>query len=82
MVNMAHEIGVDKMIMLPTYDQSGVISLGDLMLNNKNIHIFKKHSEAAIKRAKELNFNLIYSKRFDMVPAPMAVPQLVQLSAN
>ena len=84
MVNMAYEIGVEKMIMLPTYDQTGVVSLGDLILNDKNIHVFKKHSEAAMKRATELNFNLIYSKRFDVAPPSMGVSEipveLVQLS--
>ena len=76
MVNMAYDIGVDKMIMLPTYDQSGVISLGDLMMNEKNLDIFKRHSESAMQRANDLNFQLIYSKRFDMIPPPTELVQL------
>jgi hypothetical protein len=72
MVELAHEWGVDKMIMLPTYDQSGVVQLGELMLCEKNVKIFKKASEEAMECATRLRFDLHYSKRFDIVPPPVA----------
>lgn len=71
MVEVAHETGVDRMVMLPTYDQSGVVQLGEMMLCDKNIKIFKKFSEQAMRRAGELDFQLVYSKRFDVVPPPV-----------
>lgn len=71
MVEVAHQIGVDRMVMLPTYDQSGVVKLGEMMLCDKNVKIFKKASEQAMQRAGELGFQLVYSKRFDIVPPPV-----------
>lgn len=71
MVNLAYEWGVDKMVMLPTYDQSGVVQLGELMMCAKNIKMFKKESEKAMSRSKDLGVNLVYSKRFDVIPPPM-----------
>ena len=80
MVELAHEWGVDKMIMLPTYDQSGVVQLGEIMLCEKNVKIFKKFSEEAKLRADQLGFKLLYTKRFDAIPPPVEQPQpLVQL---
>ncbi len=49
MVEVAYSIGVEKMVMLPTYDQAGVVKLGELMLCEKNVKIFKKASEAAMR---------------------------------
>jgi hypothetical protein len=81
MVELGKEWGVDKMIMLPTYDQSGVVKLGELMLCPKNVKWFKKASEEAMQRANEIGLQLIYSKRFDAVPPSIDVePQnLVQI---
>lgn len=76
MVNLAWQWGVDRMIMLPTYDQAGSIKLGELMLCEKNIKIFKKFSEEAMEFAKKKNFKLIYTKPFDKIPPSM---QLVQI---
>ena len=77
MVELAKEWGVDHMVMLPTYDQSGVVKLGEMMLCDKNVKIFKKASEEAMNRAKEIGLRLEYSKRFDVVPPPPGsiVPQ-------
>jgi len=72
MVEMAAELQVDKMIMLPTYDQAGVVQLGELLLCQKNVHIFKKCSEMARERANQLNVNLHYSKSFELVPPPVS----------
>lgn len=71
MVELAAETQVDKMIMLPTHDQTGIVNLGEIILNKKNVNIFKKESEAAMQRAKDLKVNLHYSKRFDVVPPPV-----------
>lgn len=71
MVELAHELQVDKMIMLPTYDQSGVVQLGDLLLCEKNVHIFNEAATQAMTRAQELGVKLHYSKRFDEVPPPV-----------
>jgi hypothetical protein len=68
MVEMAVDIGVDSMTMLPTYEQSGIVRLGELLLCEKNVHIFKEQSEKAMARAQELGLNLNYQKRFDVAP--------------
>ncbi len=82
MVEMVADFRVEKMIMLPTYDQSGVVKLGDLMLCDSNKHIFKAASEKAMIRANELGVNLQYSKSFDALPPPVeeTCSQLVQIS--
>ena len=71
MVIQARQWGVDRMVMLPTYDQSGVVKLGELMLCAKNVKIFKKESERAMAKAEEIGMRLEYSKRFDVVPPPV-----------
>lgn len=68
MVEAAHSVGIDSMIMLPTHDQLGEVSMDELLLNNKNVKIFQKAAEAAKKRAHELGVKLHYSKPFDVVP--------------
>lgn len=84
MVELAHQLGVDKMIMLPTYDQSGVVQLGEILLGPKNVKIFKNASEKAMELAQKLGVNLHYSKRFDALPPPMnnrhESQELVQLN--
>jgi MoaA/NifB/PqqE/SkfB family radical SAM enzyme len=71
MVELSHNIGVDKMIMLPTYDQSGVVQLGEMLMCEKNLDIFKKSSEEAMMRSQELGVKLYYSKKFDELPPPV-----------
>jgi hypothetical protein len=71
MVELSHKIGVDKMIMLPTHDQAGTVQLSEIILNHKNIKIFKENSEKAMEKAKELGVNLLYTKRFDVIPPPV-----------
>lgn len=78
MVETAADLGIDSMTMLPTYNQQGIVQLGELMLCDKNVKLFKKASEDAMKRAKELGINLHYSSPFDVVPPP--VEDLVQLN--
>ena len=68
MVELAADIGVDSMTMLPTYDQAGVVDLGELVLGPKNLKIFREAAEKARKRADELGLQLQYSKRFDVLP--------------
>lgn len=85
MVEVAAELHVDKIIMLPTHDQCGRVAMGDLILNDKNIDVFKRYSEAARKRADQLSVNLYYSKPFDTLPPPVGqespggTPKLVQI---
>lgn len=79
MVEMASDAGVDRMIMLPTYDQTGVVQLGELLICEKNLDIFKKYSELAMIRANELGLSLRYSHPFNVVPKPRN-EQLVQIS--
>lgn len=79
MVNLAYDIGVDRMIMLPTYDQAGVVKLGELLMCEKNLSIFKRESEKAMQRAEFLGFDLQYSKSFSEIPPSQ---QLVQLGFN
>jgi len=78
MVELACTLGVEKLVMLPTYDQAGVVQLGEILLNHKNIKVFKKSSEKAMIRAKELGVNLIYSKSFEEIPP--TVDNLVQIN--
>ena len=81
MVTMAYDIGVDRMIMLPTYDQAGVVQLGELVMCEKNVSIFRKAAHEAMEHAKFLGLDLEYSKRFDILPPSMGdKQQLVQLS--
>lgn len=78
MVELAVDVGVDEMIMLPTYDQHGIVKLGELVLCEKNVHIFKEYSEKAMRRAEELGLKLLYQNRFDVVP-PSRTSDLIQL---
>lgn len=80
MVELGHSLGVEKMIMLPTYDQSGVVQLGEILLNQKNVKFFKKAADQAMDRANELGINLWYSKSFEDIPPP--VENLVQLQTT
>lgn len=68
MVKMAKEIGVDCLILLPTHDQTGVVKLGELILCEKNVEIFKRESEKARELANSIGLNLIYPTKFDTIP--------------
>lgn len=74
MVEMAADIGVDSMIMLPTYDQAGVVDLGELVLGPKNVGVFSDAATAAMERAQQLGLRLQYSKPFDQLPPPLPTP--------
>lgn len=78
MVEMAVDVGVDYMIMLPTYEQNEKVQLGELVLCEKNVKVFKEASDKAMNRAKELGLDLLYQNRFDKVPSSN-FEQLVQL---
>ena len=67
MVESAYDLGVGKMIMLPTHDQSGRVHMNELILNHDNIDIFSKAADTAKKRADELGIKLHYSRSFDAV---------------
>jgi hypothetical protein len=76
MVEMAVDIGVDSMVMLPTYEQDGIVQLGEMVLCDKNVGMFTEASENAMARADELGMNLLYQNRFDKVPKN----QLIQIT--
>lgn len=76
MVELAHDLGVERMIMLPTYDQGGVVKLGELLLGPKNVKIFTKYSREAMERSKKLGIKLQYPKSFEKTEQ---VKELVQL---
>ena len=76
MGEMAVDIGVESMVMLPTYEQDGIVQLGEMVLCDKNVGMFKEASEKAMARADELGMNLLYQNRFDKVPKK----QLVQIT--
>lgn len=81
MVDQAADIGFDEIVMLPTYDLSGIVQLGDLMMNHKNIHIFREAAQKAREQAKKAGISLTYLKSFDEAPPPLeAVQNLVQLT--
>jgi len=85
MVEMAVDIGVDYMIMLPTYNQQGMIGLGELMLCKKNVKLFSEAAAKAKQRAEELGLWLYYAKSFEVAPEENPIefemPQeLVQIS--
>lgn len=80
MVEVAIDLEVDRMIMLPTYDQAGVVQLGELVMCRKNVDIFKRESEKAMGFAKKNNFNLFYSKKFDIVKSPSQYVQIEGLN--
>ncbi len=75
MVELASKWGVDKMVMLPTYDQSGVVQLGDLMMCEENAEVFAQAADAAMARAKQLGFDLLYTKSFHAPPPQLGLEQ-------
>ena len=73
MVEVASELRVDRILMLPTHSQNGKINIGNLMLGPNNYHIFKNESDKAAARARELGIVL-------ELPVPFDAPKnLVQL---
>ena len=68
MVEVAADAGVDGIMMLPTQSQSGHVDLGELMINEKNLHIFKKESDLAQDIAIKLGVSLYYIVPFDVAP--------------
>lgn len=72
MVEMAYELRVDKLTVLPTHDQSGVVDLKELVLNEKNVKVFKKAALDAKQRAKELGVDLFMMSSFEVVPPSVA----------
>lgn len=85
MVEMAASLGVDGITMLPTYDQAGLVNLGELILTEKNVDIFKDNAARAKQRAMELGVKLHYIKPFDVAPLvdqseAKGVSDLIQLN--
>ena len=74
MVEMAADLGVDELHLLPTHDQMGRVELGEILLSDKNVKLFRKHMDLARNRATELQVNLTVGNFFDRPP-----PTLLQL---
>lgn len=74
MVELAARWGVHRMMMLPTYDQAGLVHLGELMLCKKNVDIFRVEAEKAQEQAQRLGIQLVYPKPFDVVPPSVTPP--------
>jgi hypothetical protein len=68
MVEMAADMKVDSIFLLPTHDQTGLVQLGELVLCDKNVNIFIEESGRAWETAARLGVHLIYPTRFDIVP--------------
>jgi hypothetical protein len=66
MVLLASDLGVD-IIMLPTHNQNNQVSLGEILINEKNVNIFKKHSQDAMELAFHHKVNLEYVTPFDII---------------
>lgn len=77
MVELAAEWGVDWVTMLPTYDQSNMTPLGEILLNTRNLPIFRDEAEKAMKRARKLKVDLRYQNRFDVLPPTLS--ELVEI---
>lgn len=72
MVEVAAELGVDGMKMVPTYTIDHSVKLGELLLCEKNVDIFKECSEQAMATAQRLGVQLVYPVRFDVPLADAA----------
>ena len=57
MVEIAADVGVDSITLLPTHDQTGVVQLGELVLCEKNLKLFKEESERALETASRIGIN-------------------------
>lgn len=85
MVEMAYDCEVDQITMIPTHDQCGRVAMDELLLNARNVKIFKKNAEAAKKRSEELGIYLHFPKPFDKVAPPVGQefmqepPEVVQI---
>lgn len=76
MVEMAAEMEVNSIILLPTHNHSGLVQLGELVLCDKNVKIFRDESKLALEKALNLGVKLIYPTRFDVVPPKMELVNL------
>ena len=78
MVEIAADVGVDSITLLPTHDQTGVVQLGELVLCEKNLKLFKEESERALETASRIGIKLIYPTRFDILAPKIEVAQSIQ----
>lgn len=79
MVVDASQCGVDKITMIPTHDQCGRVDMGELLINEKNVKLFKRYADEAQQMAESLGIYLHYPKPFDMVPPPVG-QEFIQLT--
>lgn len=79
MVQTAIDLGVEAVYMLPTHNQNNKVDLGELLINNKNLDIFRRHSVAAMDLAVKNDMFLRYVTPFHIVPNSN---KLVQIAVN
>jgi MoaA/NifB/PqqE/SkfB family radical SAM enzyme len=78
MVEVAKDLGVDLLVLLPTHDCGGTHSdLKDILVNSSNYRKFLKAEEKAHKIAKQLGQNIVFSRPLSL--GFEKEPQLVQL---
>lgn len=78
MIEQAAEWGIDTMYLLPTYNQEGVINLGDILMNENNIHLFSRMGHIAAEKAKQLGVTLYFHRSFHELPTE----QLIQINVR
>lgn len=82
MVEMTKAIGADRIVFLPTHDQSGVVNLKELVLNHKNLKIFKKAAQDAEEKGKTIGVQVFFMTPFDVVPPPVVKKEIVVLDTS
>lgn len=68
MVQTAADLEVDQIWMLPTHNQIGLVTLDELTINKKNVHIFARNAEKAKIKAEQLGVTLYLVQSFDTPP--------------
>lgn len=79
MVQTALELDVEAIYMLPTQNQNNKVNLGDLIINQNNLSVFKENSEKAMEFAQKYGVNLIYTTPFDKLPPSNFHSKLTQI---
>jgi len=68
MVQVAIDLNVESIYMLPTHNQNNKVHLSEIIINEKNVHIFQKNSIEAMELAKANKLDLRYVTPFDIIP--------------
>jgi MoaA/NifB/PqqE/SkfB family radical SAM enzyme len=60
MVEVAAELGVDRIVLNPTHNCGGLVQIDEFLVNEKNACAFKAAEDKAKRRAEELGVNLSF----------------------